>query len=228
METYRFFVGIDWATEEHEVKVISDAREELASFRVANGAAGLCELARRLTEINGGQIDAMAVAIEMPRGPVVETLVERGFHVFPINPKQLDRFRDRHAVSGSKDDRLDAFVLADSLRTDRPCFRRVKLSDEKMIVLRELSRVDNDLAHTRNRLTNQLREQVLRFHPELLELSPSADEPWYWELLEMAGDAESPGGLMEGRLRPARKPNYKCRGVPPPAGRSFLQRFLIR
>jgi transposase len=41
-----------------------------------------------------------------------------------LNPKQLDRFRDRHTVAGAKDDRRDAFVLADSLRTDRPAFRR--------------------------------------------------------------------------------------------------------
>jgi transposase len=51
----------------------------------------------------------------------VEVLVERGFHVFAVNPKQLDRFRDRHMVAGAKDDRRDALVLADSLRTDQPC-----------------------------------------------------------------------------------------------------------
>jgi hypothetical protein len=44
-------------------------------------------------------------------------LVERGFQVYAINPKQLDRFRDRYSMSGAKDDRRDAFVLADSLRT---------------------------------------------------------------------------------------------------------------
>jgi transposase len=188
--SYRFFVGIDWATEEHEVKVITDARDELDSFRVANGAAGLHELCRRLSEVAEGQLEGVAVAIEMPRGPVVETLVERGFHVFSINPKQLDRFRDRHAVSGAKDDRLDAFVLADSLRTDMHCFRRVTLSDEKMVILRELSRLDEDLAQSRIRLTNQLREQVMRFHPELLSLCPAADEAWFWELLDTVG---SPG-----------------------------------
>jgi hypothetical protein len=48
----------------------------------------------------------------------VETLMEQGFAVFSINPKQLDRFRDRYSPAGAKDDRRDAFVLADSLRTD--------------------------------------------------------------------------------------------------------------
>ena len=43
-----------------------------------------------------------------------------------INPKQLDRFRDRFTVSGAKDDRRDAFVLAQSLRTDLHLFSRVR------------------------------------------------------------------------------------------------------
>ena len=35
----------------------------------------------------------------MPHGPVVETLIERAFNVYAINPKQMDRFRDRFAHS---------------------------------------------------------------------------------------------------------------------------------
>ena len=74
----------------------------------------------------------MAVAIEVPHGALVETLLSHGFQVFSINPKQLDRFRDRYTVAGAKDDRRDAFVLAASLITDLPSFRaltvKVRLS----------------------------------------------------------------------------------------------------
>jgi transposase len=186
---YSLFVGIDWATEEHEVCIISDACMKLDGFRVANGANGLLEMTNRLSKSAMGNLETIAIAIETPRGPVVETLVERGFQVYSINPKQLDRFRDRHAVSGAKDDRLDAFVLADSLRTDVNCFHRIQLSNEKMVILREMSRLDEDLAQSRNRLTNQIREQVMRFHPDLLKLSPSADEPWFWDLLDAMGES---------------------------------------
>jgi Transposase len=61
--------------------------------------------------------EAIAVAIAVPHDPVVEALLERGFWVHAINPKQLDRFRDRFTVAGAKDDRRDARVLANSLRT---------------------------------------------------------------------------------------------------------------
>ena len=64
----------------------------------------------------------VGVAIETPRGPVVESLMERGIAVHSINPKQLDRFRDRLSPAGAKDDRRDARVLASALRTDPHCF----------------------------------------------------------------------------------------------------------
>src|SRR5436305_14961225 len=95
---------------------------------------------------------------------------------FRFNSKQLDRFRDRHTVAGAKDDRRDAFVLADSLRTDEPCFRRVVLDDPLVIEIRELSRMDEDLREEAGRLQNRLREQLHRFFPQMLKLSPAADE----------------------------------------------------
>jgi len=131
-----------------------------------------------------GDIDSIAIAIEIPHGAIVECLADRGFHVFSINPKQLDRFRDRHSPAGCKDDKLDAFVLADSLRTDVHCFRRIKIQTADVIVLRELIRLDSDLGESRNRVTNRLRQQIFRFAPQILQLSPSADEQWFWEALE--------------------------------------------
>ena len=65
-------------------------------------------------------MDRVAIVAETPRGLVVESILERGYSIFSVNPKQLDRFRDRHTIAGAKDDRRDAFVLADSLRTDLP------------------------------------------------------------------------------------------------------------
>jgi transposase len=147
--------------------------------------------------VDDSQARKIAVAIEVPRGAVVESLVERGFAVYSINPKQLDRFRDRHTVAGAKDDRRDAFVLADSLRTDRACFQPVSLDDPLIIQVREASRVEDDLREEFNRLTNRLREQLHRYYPQMLKLSPSADELWLWALVEKA-----PTPADGARLRP--------------------------
>ena len=128
----------------------------------------------------------LAIAIEVPRGAVVETLLEHGFAVFSIIPKQLDRFRDRYSPAGAKGDRRDAFVLADSLRTDMHCFHAVRLDEPAMMRLRELSRLEDEISQELSRATNRLREQFHRFFPQLLQLCESAYEPWLWILFELA------------------------------------------
>jgi transposase len=196
---YRFYVGIDWASEAHQACVLDAARRIISERSFAHAGDALAAFAEWLKELAGDDPGGVAVAIEIPRGAVVETLVERGFHVYAINPKQLDRFRDRHSVAGAKDDRRDAFVLGDSLRTDRDCFRRVRLDDPVVIQLRELSRVDEDLGRENNQLANRLREQLHRFYVQALKLCPGADEPWLWSLLELAPSPAAARGLRSKR-----------------------------
>ena len=121
----RWFVGIDWAAEEHCICLVDAEGERVAERNVTHDGAGLSELCSWLIERTKAQPVQIAVAIETPRGPVVEALLERGFAVFAINPKQLDRFRDRFTVAGAKDDSRDAHVLGDALRTDRQALRRL-------------------------------------------------------------------------------------------------------
>jgi transposase len=196
-DDYRIYVGIDWATEAHQACVLDYTGRILAERSFAHTGEAIAAFAQWLHGLAGAVPGQAAIAIEIPRGAVVETLVEHGFHLYAINPKQLDRFRDRHSVAGAKNDRRDAFVLGDSLRTDRVRFRRIRLDDPLVIQLRELSRVDEDLGHEANRLTNRLREQLHRFYVQALKLCPSADEPWLWALLELA-----PSPTAGSRLQP--------------------------
>ncbi len=183
---YRLMVGIDWATEAHQVCVLDSQGRLLEQRRVEHRAQAIAAMIDRLIGLAGGDPASIAVAIEVPRGAVVEALVERGLHVFAINPKQLDRFRDRHTVAGAKDDRRDAFVLADSLRTDLAAFRRIHLDDAWTIKIREMTRIEENLNTEITRLANQLRDLLLRFYPQLLRLCPAADQPWLLALLKLA------------------------------------------
>lgn len=195
---YKIWVGIDWGSASHQACLLDHEARILAERAFAHTGSSIAEFAQWLS----GWVEhpqQLAIAIEIPRGAVVETLVECGFQVFVINPKQLDRFRDRYSMSGAKDDRRDALVLANSLRTDQSCFRRVQLDHATVIQLRELSRADDDLQRELNQLANRLREQLHRFYVQALELCPSADEPWLWSLLELA-----PSPDAGKRLRPKR------------------------
>jgi transposase len=183
---FLWFVGIDWAAEKYDVCVLDASGKVIARRVFKHSGSGIAELLDWLQKITGGNPEAVAIAIETPRGAVVEGLVERGFAVFAINPKQLDRFRDRHTVAGAKDDSRDALVLGDSLRTDQACFHRVQLDSAEKLRLRELSRIQEELQVQENRLSNQLWEQLHRYYPQALTLCPAANEAWLWELIEIA------------------------------------------
>src|SRR5499425_3303961 len=183
---YDWFVGIDWGSQQHQVCVLDRDRRRMGERSVDHDGASLARLADWLWSVSAGQPQRVAVAIEVPRGAIVEGLLERGFHVFAINPKQLDRFRDRHSVAGAKDDRRDAFVLADSVRTDRPSFRRLQLDEPHLLLVRELSRAEETLLEDFRRSANRLRDQLHRFYPQMLQLCAAADAPWLWDLLDLA------------------------------------------
>ncbi len=147
-------------------------------------ADGLAAMAEWLVAKSGAPPERVLVAIEVPHGPVVETLLERGFLVHAINPKQLDRFRDRFAMSGAKDDRRDARVLADSLRTDGRAYRRLSTDEPGVIELREWSRMAAELQREDTVLCNRQREQLLRFFPQVLQIADDVGAAWILELLD--------------------------------------------
>jgi transposase len=197
---YDWFVGIDWASREHEVRLLDAQGQDCGRRVVEHSGSGLQELADWLVEQSGGRPERVAVAIEVTRGPIVESLLACCIAVFGVNPKQLDRFRDSYSVAGAKDDRRDAFVLADTLRTSRNRYRRLKLGDPKLIALRALVESEEELASEERRLANRLRAILESYYPQALKLCPAADESWLWSVLEEAPTPDSAHGLTKGHL----------------------------
>jgi len=185
-EHYDWFLGIDWGYNAHQICLMDAAGQRHDTRRVEHDAAAIDGAIAWVLTRTAATPSQIAVAIETPRGALVATLLERGFAVYAINPKQLDRFRDRFSAAGAKDDRRDAHVLGDSLRTDRRAFHRVPVGDPIVVQLRELAHVEDDCQRDLTRLSNQLRDQVYRIAPPLLRLCPAADEPWFWTVLEQA------------------------------------------
>jgi hypothetical protein len=181
-----WFAGIDWASASHQACLVDAAGGIVGERAFAHGGAGLDELCDWLVATSAAEPAVIAVAIEVPHGPVVEALLARGFAVFAVNPKQLDRFRDRFTVAGAKDDRRDAHVLGDSLRTDRHCFRRLVVEEPAVVELREWSRMAEDLQAERTRLANRLREQLWRYYPQALEITDELAANWFLALWTLA------------------------------------------
>jgi transposase len=191
------YAGVDWAVDNDQVWAMGLDGTLIAERAFKHTPEGLQELVAWLLGHAAGDPASVRVAIEVPHGPIVELLIERGIHVFSINPKQLDRFRDRFTVAGAKDDRLDARVLADSLRTDTHHFRRLAPENPTVIELREVSRVLEDLQQEKTRSVNRLRQQYRRFFPQFLLLNASLDREW---VLALAALIPSPDAAK--RVRP--------------------------
>jgi len=186
MKETAYWAGLDWGSTVHRVCLLDAERERIGARDFAHGGAGLAELCDWLVTKSDAEPGRIGVAIETPHGPVVEALLERGFAVYAINPRQLDRFRDRFSMSGAKDDSRDAFVLAHSLSTDRHAFRCLATGDPVIIELREWSRLTDDLTEERNRLTNRMREQLWRYYPQALKLTDDLDAAWFLALWQQA------------------------------------------
>jgi transposase len=185
------FVGIDWATQAHEVCVLDGSGRILGQKAFLNNAEGLEALVHWLIELAGGVVKAIAVAIERPDGLVVEALLDYGIAVYTLNPMQLDRFRDRFSVAGAKDDRRDGLVLADSLRTDGRAFHLVVPPPFEVVVLRGSAREDDALRIEESVLNNRLRDLLARYYPQMLDLAADRVAPVLWDLWELAPASEA-------------------------------------
>jgi len=199
-QEFSLWVGIDWATEEHQVCGVDRQGKKLFECKVRNEGEDIARFVEVLLEKVDGRTEQVAVAIETPRGSIVEALMDRGVAAFSINPKQLDRFRDRYTVGGAKSDKLDAFVMSDTLRTDFKLYRRIELGDPVVVQMRELSRAHDALSQDARALGSRLREQLVRYYPQVLALGSVYDEAWLWDLLEQAPTPADAARLSQSKV----------------------------
>src|SRR5665648_559475 len=140
--------GVDWAKDDH-VAVVDSTGTAIDRFTVPHTDTGLAELTRHLA-----QAGCAEVAIERPDGPVVAELLEAGLTVVVISPNQLKNLRSRYGSAGNKDDQFDAYVLADTLRTDRARLRPLVPDSPATVTLRGTCRARKDLVGHRVALAN--------------------------------------------------------------------------
>ena len=164
--------GIDWARDEHAVCVVDAAGRQAHRWTVEHTDAGLRGLMRRFD-----QLGVAEVAIERPDGPVIDALLGAGLTVVVISPNQVRNLRGRYGSAGNKDDRFDAFVLADTLRTDRARLRPLVPDTPATLALRRVCRARKDLIGHRVGLANQLREHLNRVFPAAAGLFTEIDSP---------------------------------------------------
>ena len=166
----RYYLGVDWADQTHAVWGVDEQGTQVGARLVPHTAEGLSEWGRELDQWRAQGIELWA-AIERPDGRVVAFLLDHGVVIYPVNPKALDRARDRFRQSGAKSDPFDARVLADFLRTDSTHLRALRPSSDAAQELKLLTADYQRQIREQTRLVNQLTATLNAYYPRALEVA---------------------------------------------------------
>lgn len=133
-------IGIDWADREHEVCFIDGQKTSRQSL--PQDPDVIAQWRQQLRNVYGDR--PILVAIEQSRGALVHALQDAdGLQIYPVNPKQLARFREAIYPAGGKSDPRDAELLAMFLLNHRQKLRAWQpdnVETRKLAYLAELRR----------------------------------------------------------------------------------------
>jgi transposase len=189
------FGGVDWSWERHAVCIVDATGAVIERFEAEHQAAGLAAMVRRLCRAG-----AHRVAIERGDGPVVDALLAGGLEVVVVSSRQVRALRLRYGTAGNKDDRFDAFVLADVLRSDGHRLASLTPDSPATIGLRALVRARKDLVKHRIALGNQLRANLLAAFPGAVGLFAEIDSPISLTFLTRFASPERAAWLSDRRM----------------------------
>jgi transposase len=205
-------VGDDWAEEHHDVEVQDEHGRVLGKAKLPEGIAGIDRLHALIGQHVGDEDDdqvQVVVGIETDRGPWVQALIAAGYQVYPINPLQVARYRERHAVSGAKSDAADAHTMADMVRTDRHQLRPAAGDSPVAEAVKVVTRAHKTLIWERTRHTLRLRSALLEFFPAAVAAFDDLAAPDALQLLAKAPDPAAAARLsitqISAALRQARR-----------------------
>jgi transposase len=211
----RLFAGDDWAEDHHDVEVMDEAGKVLAKRRLPEGVAGMAQLHDLLGRFLPEDADSaeVIIGIETDRGPWVAALVAAGYTVYPVNPLQASRYRERHGVSGAKSDAGDAHMLADMVRTDSHQLRPAAGDSQEAGGIKVLARTHKTLIWERTRATQRLRHQLREYFPAAIEAFDDLDASDTLELLGKAPDPARAARLTRAQVSAALK-RARRRNIP--------------
>jgi transposase len=210
----RLFAGDDWARDHHDIEVMDGAGKVLARKRLPEGVAGMTQLHELIGRFLPEDTDDadVVIGIETDRGPWVAALLAAGYTVFPVNPRQAARYRERHGVSGAKSDAGDAHMLADMVRTDSHQLRRAAGDSPEAAAINVVARTHKTLIWERTRQTQRLRQQLHEYFPAAIEAFEDLDAPGTLELLAKAPDPVRAARLTRAQVSAALK-RARRRGI---------------
>jgi transposase len=193
----RVFAGVDWAENNHVACLVDADGQVIDRITIVHDKAGI---ARLITVLTRAQV--AGVGIERGDGPLVVALLAAYLPVFVIAPSQVKNLRSRYGSAGNKDDRFDAFVLADVVRTDQRRLAPLVNDRPDTRTLRALVRARKDLVGHRLAVANQLRAHLLIVLPGVVGLFSELDAATSRAFIAVFGTQDAVDALTATQLQP--------------------------
>jgi transposase len=156
---------------------MNEAGGVVQELMIEHSAEGLLKLdaARQAMGVAPSETE---IGVETGYNLLIDFLLGHNYPaIYVLPPHQVKSNQGRYAQSGAKDDRRDAWVIADMLRTDRGRWhawqedslltRQIQAQVHQVIYLNQMIR----------RQSNHLRAVLLRYYPAALEIFSRMDSP---------------------------------------------------
>jgi transposase len=164
-----FFIGIDWADQKYDIMILNESGKVISDLiTISKSRKDFERFLDRIRKLSPCAQD-VKVGIETPHNLIVDFLIELGYSVFALFPGSMKSFRKRYRSSGARDDEFDAFVLADVLRTDTRCWRKVDFGSDLVREIKILVQDHHTLVEQQTALINRLRSTVKEYYPEYVQ-----------------------------------------------------------
>jgi len=193
------FVGIDWSDDALDFELRTADDTVLDQGQTKTSPQGLIELF--------GQLDRhappseIAVGIESTRAAWIQSLLDRGYAVYPLTPLAVDSFRKARSAAGSKSDKIDRTVIAKYLLTFHRELRALKPDAAEIVGLRLACQDRLRLVEERTAKHNELLSLLKVYCPFFLGFFGEIDSNIALEFLQEFPTQDQMRGLSERKLR---------------------------
>lgn len=169
IESGTLMVGVDLGKEKHVAVVINQQAERLARFSFSNDRSGFDHFSQEIRR-QQQKADAPRVWVGLePTSylwkPLAKYMTEESITYRLVNAYTVKRRREGDHLDRSKDDKRDAFVIADLLRTGK--YMKSQLLTGSYAELRQYSSTYNRLQKEANQQKGLLNATVGQLFPEL-------------------------------------------------------------
>jgi len=171
------YIGIDWSEKKHNVCFLNAAGAVIQELVMAHRPEGFLQLVTICQQLQVAVGEAV-IGLETAHNLLIDFLIDRQLGpLYVLPPNLVKSNQGRFAQSGAKDDRRDARLIAEILRTDRG---RLHAWQPDSLLTRQIRAQVNLLAfleHSIRQYSNYLRALLLRYYPAGLTVFSSLDGP---------------------------------------------------